>query len=375
MKRRDKLNKPGFCPNNKCKLHRKELKIQYWYYKYGKYKTKAFGIVQRYKCRYCNTYFSEQTFSIDYYAKRVIDYKELLKKLVSTSSNHDISRDFDISTGTVSNKISRLSRQAIAVHEELKKEIVLKDSLVADGFESFAVSEYFPNNITILAFSKSQYIYYLNYTTIRRKGRMNKTQKIKRKMLEEVYKAPVKGVEIAFLNILYEIEKINKVKSCVQLYTDEKPDYVRALMRHVYGYRELTHIKISSRKARNYQNKLFPSNYIDRQIRKDLANHVRETVCFARNVNNCLERMMIYMMYHNYIKLFREKFRGKDNIIHAEKAGIDRALIDKSLENVYTHRKFLSLENITDSFEEVWNRLLITPLKSNPDYLPGYAAA
>jgi transposase-like protein len=369
------LDYPEFCPNTGCVLHKKSLDFDDWYYRYGTYETKTFGTVRRYKCRKCGKTFSEQTFSIDYYAKKAINYEELLKKLISTSSTRDISRDFNISTGTVSNKITRLSRQAIAIHDVLRKEIVLNDSLAADGLESYTVSQYYPNNLTMLLLSSSQYVYYINYTTIRRKGVMSENQKLKRKMLEKVYKPSPKGTEIAFLYLLYEIEGMNKENKPLYLYTDEKKEYVRALKRHIYGYKDLMHIKISSRKARNYQNKLFPCNYMDRQIRKDLANHVRETVCFARNVNNCMERMLIYLMYHNYIKIFREKQRNTDMRTHAEVAGIDRALIDRNLKDIYTRRRFLSLENITDSFEEVWNRMLITPLKTNPDYLPAYAVA
>lgn len=369
------MDYPRFCPSKDCELHKKELEEDNWYEKYGTYKTKAFGTVQRYKCRKCNTTFSKQTFSIDYYAKKVISYEELLKKLISTSSNHDISRDFGISTGTVANKITRLSRQAIAVHEVLKKEIVLNDSLVADGLESYAVSQYYPNNITILTLSNSQYVYYFNYISIRRKGRMRMIQKEKREELEKLYLPFPKGIEIAFLYLLFEIEEMNKKSNHIYLYTDEKKEYTRALMRHIYGYKELTHIKINSKRMRNYQNKLFSVNYINRQIRKDLANHVRETVCFARNVNNCMERLVIYMMYHNYMKIFREKLRGKDNRTHAEMAGIEGKKIKQSLESIYTDRRFLSLENISDSFEELWNRMLVTPLKYESEYLPAYAVA
>ena len=369
------MNNPKFCPNSECELHSKEAKPDTWYDLYGKYETKAFGTVQRYKCKYCNHTFSKQTFSIDYYAKKVINYEELLKKLISTSSNRDISRDFGISTGTVSNKISRLSRQAIAVHEELKRELILDDSLTADGLESFSVSQYFPNNITILVLSSSQYVYYFNYTTIRRKGCMTESQKLKRYELEKEYLASPKGIETAFLYILYEIEELNKENRHIYLYTDEKKEYVRALQRHIYGYHGLTHIQISSKKARNYQNKLFPCNYLDRQIRKDVVNHVRETVCFSRNVNNSMERLIIYMMYHNYMKIFREKLRGKSDITHAEKAGIERSKIDKSLCDIFTKRRFLSLEKISGSYEELWNRMLITPLKKSYEYLPAYAVA
>jgi len=37
----------------------------------------------------------------------------------------------------------------------------------ADGFESFCVSQYFPNNIQLLVGSDSQHVYQIDYATIR----------------------------------------------------------------------------------------------------------------------------------------------------------------------------------------------------------------
>jgi hypothetical protein len=65
---------------------------------------------------------------------------------------------------------------------------------VADGFESFDVSQYFPNNITIMAGEESQFLYAFSHTTIRRKGSMRPDQKRKRAALEAQWRAPREGV-------------------------------------------------------------------------------------------------------------------------------------------------------------------------------------
>ena len=68
---------------------------------------------------------------------------------------------------------------------------------------------------------------------------------------------------------------------------------------------------------------MFPVNYLDRQLRKDLAEHVRETVRFSRRIEFSLERAMVHLAHHNYFKVFRSRSTDK-KLTHAERAGIDR---------------------------------------------------
>lgn len=82
----------------------------------------------------------------------------------------------------------------------------------------------------------------------------------------------------------------------------------------------LIHKTVSSRAARTPANPLFPVNYLDREIRKDLHEHVRETACFGRNVNAQMERLTLYLFYHNYRN--RHRAHG-DRHSNAEMAGLD----------------------------------------------------
>ena len=165
------MRSPPFCPNPACTNHHHPPKRK-WFWKSGQYRTHTFGSIQRFICLSCFCRFSSQTFSIDYFAKKKINYHTIDKQLRSTGSIRDISRDLSCSTDTVLNRISRLAKNAIAVHSSLCATATYSEDLVADGFESFCVSQYFPNNITLLAGKESQYLYFANYCTLRRKGRM-----------------------------------------------------------------------------------------------------------------------------------------------------------------------------------------------------------
>jgi hypothetical protein len=263
--------------------------------------------------------FSSQTFSIDYYVKRRINYHRLLNQLKTTGSCRDMAREFVVSTATINNRIDRLCRSMVRAHLRLVGGHTLQEALVADGFESFTVSQYFPNNIHLLVGKDSQYLYGCNYVSIRRKGRMTDAQRGRRGELERRYGVVGKGLEHSFAELLLDSAPLVSLspKEPVLLYTDEKKEYVRALKSIAKG---IHHIRISSHKPRSVVNPLFAANYMDRQIRKDQANHVRETVCFARNVNNVMSRLFVYFTYHNYLKAYRERESAKRS--HAEVAGI-----------------------------------------------------
>lgn len=358
------MKSPCFCPNVDCKNHHNPPRGR-WFWKAGHYSSRFSGRVQRFLCLDCLHRFSVQTFSIDYYAKRKTDYHAIDRQVRSTGSIRDISRDLSVSPATVINRISRLARNALAVHAHLTATAPYRESLVADGFESFCGSQYFPNNITLLAGKESQYLYFANYCTLRRKGRMTDEQKRTRLQLEQRWKADPQAVRKAFDELITHIRCDG---TSPVLFTDEKREYRRSLRGT-----PITHIRVNSQLPRTVSNDLFSVNYLDREIRKDCANHVRETVCFSRNVNNCMERLWVYFAYHNYSKQYR--IRSGERRTHAQVAGIESTEIKKVLKSYYTRRSFLSRIDLTGSMRLLWLRKLETPLAGVPKHTPKYLAA
>jgi hypothetical protein len=369
-----------FCPHSDCSRHWLDENEPYTDYEsWGYYSTRTFGKVPRFRCLVCGHTFSSQTFSLDYYAKRQFDYSDLLGRLVSTSSLSAIGRAFRASTDTVSNRISRAARQALAFESRLIRTRSPSEDLAADGFESYCVSQFFPNYITILVGSRSQFVYEVDHVTIRRKGRMTDRQKERRAELEGVFKADPRGVERSFSRIASESLRVlsDSGRSCLTLWTDEHRAYPRGIAAStctaaIFKLGRLRHRTISSRAARTPQNPLFPVNYLDREFRKDLHEHVRESVCFGRNVNRQMERLSVYLLYHNYFKQHRTRWGPLTNAVLT---GYHAGQIADELERLWMDRSMLSRTNLTVCKEDTWLRSRVTPLGAEKDYLPKYAAA
>jgi transposase-like protein len=371
------MNEAYFCINKNCIFHKKTIRKRKWFIRFGKYKSNIKGNIQRFRCKKCGKTFSAQTFRLDYYEKKLLNYNDIMSYLSESMSISGISRLLRVSVETISNRIEKFSRQVLVYHEYLKGQITLKEDLVADGFESFVKSQYFPNNIHFLGGKDSQYLYFLNYVLLKRKGRMTEEQKDKRNKLYKDIDYPKGSIKKAFSVVLDEFFKLVKTSDKhIALYTDMKKDYKTVFDNHdLYNdfKNRISHVEISSRKLRDKSNDLYTANYLDRETRKDQANHRRETTCHARNVCSCLNRLVVYFFHHNYIKDYRIKNKDYIGISHAEVAGLPKNIIKKVFNKIFENRVFLSLENVKSFALDLWNKKLITPLKGKTDYIPEYA--
>ena len=370
------MQKPDFCINKNCEYHKKELKKKHWWTRFGHYESVCRGRIQRFRCKKCGKTFSAQTYDIDYYAKRIISYKRIMKYLSCSMSLSSTARMFKASVETISNRIERLARQAVVYHEYLKGHIKLNEDLTSDGFESFVQSQYFPNNIHFLGGKDSQYLYFMNYVLLKRKGRMTDYQKKKAKKLYNGVYFPKGALSKSFSQVIDEFFMLSGTSSKhVSLYTDMKPEYQTAFRNHPL-YKEnkgVSHIAIHSKKNRTISDENFTNEYLDRETRKDQANHRRETKCFSRNACSCMNRMNVYFFSHNYIKDYRVKNKEYKGISHAEVAGVPRKVIKAVLKKIFKKRVFLSLENVCSFGLDLWNKNILTPLKNKKDYVPKYA--
>jgi transposase-like protein len=373
-----KAFKPPFCASPSCSAHIPDSHNPYSdYIQWGRYRTRAFGFVPRFRCTRCGKTFSAQTFRVDYYAKKILDYEDLTQRLVSCESLSAIGRAMKASTNTVANRISRASRQVLAFESRLAGSRKPREDLAADGFESFCVSQFFPNNIHLLVGSESQFVYVADHVSLRRKGSMTEGQKRRRAELDSLFRPPPGAIATSFARIATESLAVlsDGGRPALTLWTDEKREYPRGIgaspcASALQKLGRLEHRTVSSRAARTRTNPLFPVNYLDREIRKDLHEHTRETVCFGRNVNRQMERLVLYLYWHNFRK--RHRARG-DPKSHAEVAGYDKVLAEKEGRFIWERRAWHSLTDLSLSSEESWLRGRRTPHGKERDYLPAFA--
>lgn len=368
-----------FCPNARCELHL-QAPPHPWFSRVGSYATKAFGIVPRYRCRACRKTFSPQTFSLDYYAKRTLDYRDLLDRHSGSMSLRGIARAVKASCGTVQNRLERLSRQALALHAQLRPLASPHEDVCIDGFVSFDVSQFFPSEITISLLADSRFVLDLSHATRKRSGSMTASQKRRAARLYPCVVFEPRAIERSFHELLtsLESERPPTAANPLVIVTDEKKEYERALrrsplFRNQDDHHRLAHLRVSSKLPRTYSNPLFAANYLDREIRKDLANHHRETTCFSRNVSNAMDRLALYLIDHNYRKKYLIKAPRGDRRRHAEAGGIDGSLVDRALRAMFSLRSFLSRLSLPATLARIWRKEYPTPLKDKPDYLPAFA--
>lgn len=366
----------AFCPNPGCSYHH-EAPSTPWAYAIGWYSTKAFGKVRRFRCTCCHTSFSTQTFSTHYYLKRIVSYRDVLYRLTGGESLRGMSRALGCSLSLLTTRIDRLARQGIGLHARMLRTRRAREDICIDGFVSFDCSQYFPSEIPIAVGRYSNFVVEVSHCTRRRSGSMRGEQKAKAEVLYSKIQLERGGISRSFKEVLATSLALQPQRPFV-LITDEKPDYVR-VVRRLAAYQgaeegRLVHLRISSCMPRTIHNPLFSSNYMDRELRKDLASHHRESVCFNRNVANGMIRLWAYLMWHNYLKPYRIRWpAGRNPKTHAEASGIDTAALAKVQESFFEERAFLTRSNLSAPMVRTWKKEWRTPGKEKVEYIPQLA--
>lgn len=355
-----------YCPNSNCPTQKPELKEIFAYRKKGFGYNKRQGRIQRYQCKVCKHSFNKSVFSINHYTHRRIAYRNLAESLVTSSGIRDMARKFKCSPKVIQNRINRLAQKVMAIMAPVYKSIELKENLAADGLESFLLSQFFPTNINILVGSQSQFLYYFNSFYFHRKGRMTQDQKAKAEKLYQVARFEEGAPSRNFKELLdYVAEIMDRCKKRkVILDTDENQIYHTQFQKHK-ALNGVMHRKTNSKEERNTQNKLFPCNYIDRLIRKDQAEHIRETVQFARNLNHSMARFTVYSFWHNIVKPYRINKKKSGYLSHGEAAGLNRKKVNGIKRRIFDNSRihFFKVKGMLNPFQvQLWNGTLMNPL-------------
>ena len=170
---------------------------------------------------------------------------------------------------------------------------------------------------------------------------MNEAQRMRRQEIEKRYRADPECTARAFGTLLDEAARVYHVaRKPLHLVTDRHRTYRYVLSKHAAWqlHSELTgatHMAVDSKRARTATNPLAAVNTLERSIRNDLAEHVRETIRFARNVNCSLERLCCYQHWHNYRKPFRTMNISPRIETHSEHAGLDPVVLGRSIRGFF----------------------------------------
>ena len=358
------MHHPPFCPNPECCEHWHRATPAYrWWVCDGHYRSACHGRVRRYRCTNCGRHFSDATFSLDYFSKRRVNFYRVRSLFTNGSSLRATARQLHVATGAITRRIMILCRQALAAHAAALEELIVREELVADGFQSFWVSQFHPNNFNLLTAAESQYLVSLTQATLRRSGTMTAAQKERRCLIEAGDRPDPDALVREFSRLMERAELLwaRVPEELRALRTDEHSCYPGCLS--LCTLPGIRHLRYSSKLPRTRSNPLFAVNYLDREIRKDLAEHHRETVCFARNAALSTARLWIYLMEHNYSKPYR--ISPQSTITHAEAAGLPGQTVRRIRHGWMTRRAFLSRSRLDHIGRLLWMGAIPTPEREN----------
>jgi hypothetical protein len=289
---------------------------------------------------------SRSTFDVQFRTKRRLDLARIAQGINSGEGVRSISRDMKIRPETVDNRICRLGHQALAILALARSSFTLQENLAADGLVSFTHSQYFPAQYQVLAGSSSEYWHVTDYAVTRRSGTMTEVQKKQAKRIYGTAMMPKGSVDRSFQRVYALALKLTAAGGTTRIFdTDEHYAYPRAMAKVDQRRRSrsskvlLNHRTTSSKAPRTRSNPLAAVNYLDREIRKDCANHTRETVQWSKDANRAMLRMSLYMCWHNFQKPWRIK-AGPLSPTHGEVAGLSREFCEKVPSMLYDQRVF-----------------------------------
>jgi hypothetical protein len=217
-----------------------------------------------------------------------------------------IARKIGHSEKMVRVRLRKMAQWAELKHADLSSEREIEEPIVYDGLENFSYSQYDPNNINHAVGKRSLFIYDFNLCPLNRKGRMSAWQKKKKRTLEEEYGPyPKDAIRTSTTRLLSRLVQRAKGRK-LTLYSDRHFQYERSVKIDL-AKEEITHIKVSSKIHRNFQNPLFAVNNVDLQARHNQAAFKRETIAFSKHEIAMQDSFTLYAIYRNYM---RPKFWG-----------------------------------------------------------------
>lgn len=242
----------------------------------------------------------------------------------------------------------------------------IDEDIAFDGFESYLRSQYIPDNFNIAVGCVTQVPYAFTLSLFRRRGRMTDIQKRNRAVLDTIWKPEPRALVASCKTVFRDILSLYMNRPALTsfcIHTDEKSEYKRALMelpewQHLSALHLVEHKTTSSRLPRTRRNPLFPVNYLDREIRKNSAAHVRETVRADREVTMTMSRMTITLGFHTFRKPFRidNRTNGRNVITHAEMANLlNNRNTKEAFDRLYTKRHVWSHQKLKARWmEDIW---------------------
>ena len=263
--------------------------------------------VQRFLCRRCHRYSSEQTGTISHGQRRPELHKVVYALLVSGVSQRRIAFLAGTTQSTVARKLVRLSRFAtIAQCERLADLSGTVSVSVFDEMETFEHSKCKPLSIAVAVEEGSRYMFGAAVARMPAKGKLAAIARKK-------YGRRPDGRNAALAKMMAAIAQVAGPDLTVK--SDQCPRYPKAVREHLPGAKHVTYkgrrgcVVGQGELKRGGLDPLFSLNQSCAMVRDNLKRMTRRTWCTTKRPDRLQCLLNLYLCFHNALidkKLSRE---------------------------------------------------------------------
>ncbi len=294
--------------------------------------------------------FSDSIFYLFYRDRTEPTYKEIFHRQGHGQSRRSLARDLKCSLDTVQRRFQELARQGLLLQAHKAKDVTVRESVAYDGLENFSASQFEPNNINHVVGRESYFLYDFNFSPLNRKGRMSPGQRQQDQELAKMHgRFPRNTIQLASYSILKRM--LARSEGELIFHSDNHYAY-RAAIELLPRGTKIEHVITSAKKARNYRNKLFAINHLDRLTRQQLPTFTRETIAFAKHSIGMIESFTLLMVWKNFMRTIFIKKSKEDPRRHLDSPAMRVGIAEKVLKfhEFYKMRIMLSQVNLSDDW-------------------------
>ena len=272
-------------------------------------------------------------------------------KTVGNMANRQIARDLKVNPATVDRILARMARHCFLFHTGIIRDAPPPGEIVIDGFVTFEHSQYFPFHHHNAVEKDTDFFIYFTDSEVRRSGTMTPEQAERRRELEGILGKP--DSQAVRKDMTHLLQVTLKGQTSAVVHSDGHKAYTRAIRDTDC---EITHIVTPGKNHRDKHNKLWPINLLDLLIRHSSSNHKRETIAWSKRRQSSADRLAIFLVWRNYIKVRREKKpRGPT-------PAMERGMVDHRLtvEEIFSERIFRDHIELPERWAEYYDGKVVT---------------
>jgi len=360
---RVQLFRPPFCPWPACPEHLRR-RPGFRFRHHGTYATRR-RCVPRFLCLTCRRTFSRQTFSTSYYLKRPELVTTLAAGLNAGSALRQVARSVACAHSTPARLAARLGRHTLLLHARSLAFLRgrLDEPVVLDHFETFEFTQDYPFGVATPVGARSWFAYGVDPVPHARTGRRSSAQQARvlsrpRRPSRGGYAGSTRRVLDTLLPLVPEGGRLHLVSDGHPAYARAAASHPRVRLQSFPNPRRGPRGTPRSAAARARDEAMFPADLLHALLRHTQAHHRRETIAFGRRLNALIERLFLFTVWRNFVKLRSE--RRPEPVTPAMRLGL--ATEPWSWRRVLSRRLFPARLSLTSVEQQIYQRRWTTPL-------------